>query len=63
MGGTYEAAFIFASVLLPLLEVADHCHLHLGVVVLITVTFVGDTLLRDLLVVHGVGGLVDVGGA
>jgi hypothetical protein len=56
---TYHASFVAGPVLLPCLKVLHDLNLDLRVVVLVTVSLVLEALLGDLLVVHGVLGLVD----
>ena len=63
LGYTYQPALLPRPFLLPLLQVLHNGDLQLGVVVLVTVALVSDSLLRQLLVVHGVLRLVDRLGA
>ena len=56
---TYHAALLTRPILLILLQVLDDGHLHLGIIVLVSVSLVRHALLRHLLVVHGVLRLVD----
>ena len=56
---TYHTTLLLSPILITILQVSHNCNLNLSIVMLVSVSLMSDSLLSNLLVVHGILSLVD----
>ena len=56
---TYQASLIFGSSVFSIFQRLHDLHLHFRIIMLISVFFMSDSFLGNLLVIHGILSLVD----